>query len=223
MLPMIAQATHQDWQAVSRMIRTDAMRHGMSPADADDCAQAVCLRLLKLKRPLPPNLRNPLLFAATGYRNAGRRFGYHALLQSGRRTPKAERAAVAATRRAMGFRAGMPGPDVIAEQAERPARVAETKYYRDRMAADGLCDSDHILEAYGVGKHALAEPGWTPDVVEHLGHTPPQVTRGVPAAEGDGTAVRTLPFDLEAEYARAAANRAARAEQTAEDRPWWAN
>ena len=232
MLPIIANATAADWRAFTAAIVRDAIAHGI-PADlAEDVAQAAALRLLKRTRPLPTprdgQEARGLAFPTALLKGQGRRYGYRSFLprDAGQQAKDPDEAVQVANRRASRH---VPDPSVIAEKAERPARIADdapvTARHRRRMLdaqkGDGFVDSTAILAAYGVGPQALAEPGWTPDVAADLGHQQPRLTRGVPAQDGDGTAVRTLPYDAATEWAKAEGNRLARAERVAEDRPWW--
>lgn len=232
MLPIIANATAADWRKFTAAVIRDAIAHGI-PADlAEDVAQAAALRLLKRTKPFPAprDGREPegLAFPTALTKGHGRRFGYRSFLPrpAGQQARNPDEAIQVAVRRASRH---VPDPSVVAEKAERPDRVADdanapartARAMRAEQRGNGFTDCNAIIAAYGVGPQALAEPGCSPEVVRTFGHTPPQVTRGVPAQDGDGSAVRTLPFDLETEYARAAANRE-QPRPTAEARPWWA-
>jgi hypothetical protein len=202
MLAIVANATAADWRKFSAAIIRDAVAHDI-PADlAEDIAQQAALWLLKREKPFPPprdgKEAQGLGFAAALAKSRGRRFGYRSFLprDAGSRTKDPDEAFKVASRRASRH---VPDPSVIAENAERPYRIAPTEYFRDRMKAEGLCDSTAILASYGVGPQALAEPGCTPDVVQSMGHQPPNLTRGVRGLHGQPDSRKPQAEALEGE------------------------
>jgi hypothetical protein len=197
-------ATADEWIAAVKMIYRYCTRHGVQTADAEDAAHNVVVAAQHRRyRNRPESLKH----AAGRAVRVAKRFGLWTLLTTADRARR---------RRALD-----PVPvREIAPPAADPARVAICTEHRTpsrRKLADALGVDQRTVALWTLGYGTPDTEDRAPLVTDcGPGYTPP--TRGLPAQPGDGTEHRGLPFDLDAEYARAA-DRPAR--PAAEPRPWW--
>jgi hypothetical protein len=208
-------ATAEEWNAARRIIYGAAIRAGYDPSTADDLTQTALDRILfrnHAKR-CPASAR----IAAAWEVRACRRYGWARLMPRAQRTRGDEqtRAVEMATMAIYRERSANLSPAELVATVSGWGTIQRAAATRAAVAHGAI---DAALASQGIGPTACVhEPYTTPSIYgTGPGTAPP--TRGMPATPGDGTEHRGLPFDLEAEYARAA-DRPAR--PAAEPRPWW--
>jgi hypothetical protein len=172
-------ATPADWTDAHAIVKRAALRAGFDDQAAADMAQNAMLALVKRKE--DGRFTGPRHFAFSVVRFC-RRQGWNMI-----RDRRASRPLDSL--RAVSRRGGMPmDPAWLAERAETLTRTDRQKAERRH----GCRVLDVIHAAAGVGPMAMHEQGTTP-AIHGTGYVDPPRTRGIPATEGDGSAIRTAP------------------------------